>query len=325
MAESTHGMTRRGFVAGVLGTTLAATVGSTWAKAAPRARIIRVESPRVWRGDSRDPEVVAAMVDQGLMTFTGAPKAADAWRTYFKPGMRVGLKINLLGRPLVFTAHAVTNAVAAGALAAGVKPDDLVVWDRKAEHFGPATYQPGRGPHGERILTGGVYSSTMVDTSGGPAPLDRIPLEETDITVNLPVMKDHGGAGVTFALKNIAFGCYRNHRGAHGGNCEPFITETCSHFFATQKMPLIVLDATEGCFDGGPAPGNPDVLWREHAIYVGTDPVAMDVVCREVLMAKRRAVGLHDKTAQCRHIENAAAKGLGIGDRSLIDVITVKV
>ena len=154
--------------------------------------------------------------------------------------------------------------------------------------------------------------------------MDRIPLELTDVTVNLPVIKDHGGAGVTFALKNIAFGCYRNHRSAHSGNCEPFITEACSHFLSTTKMPLIVLDATEGCFDGGPAPGNTDVMWREHAIYVGTDPVAMDVVAREVLMAKRVAAGLHDKTSQCRHIENAAAKGLGVGDRALIDVVTVK-
>jgi hypothetical protein len=124
---------------------------------------------------------------------------------------------------------------------------------------------------------------------------------------------------------NIAFGCYRNHRSAHSGNCEPFISETCAHFYATTKVPLIVLDATEGCFDGGPAPGSPDVLWRENAIYVATDPVALDVIARETLMAKRRAAGLYDKTSTCRHIEGAAAKGLGIGDRSQIDLVTIKV
>jgi uncharacterized protein (DUF362 family) len=326
MQKADNGMTRRGFVAGVVGSTLAVTLGARWAEAAPaRARIVRVESPRVWKGDSRVPDVVADMVNQGLLSYTGQSRPADAWGQFFKPGQRVGLKMNLLGRPLVITSHAVTNAVAAGVLLAGVKPDDLIVWDRKAEHFGTNTYQPGRGPHGEHIVTGGQYSTTMAETSGGPVPLDLIPLEQTDLTVNLPVIKDHGGSGFTGALKNIAFGCYRNHRQAHSGNCEPFITEACSHFFATRKMPLIVLDATEGCFDGGPSPGNPDVLWRENAIYVGTDPVAMDAVCRDVLMAKRRAAGLHDKTPQSRHIENAAARGLGIADLSRIDVVTVKV
>jgi hypothetical protein len=35
--------------------------------------------------------------------------------------------------------------------------------------------------------------------------------------------------------------------------------------------PLIILDATEGCFDGGPAPQNSQTVWRENAIYVATD------------------------------------------------------
>jgi uncharacterized protein (DUF362 family) len=210
-------------------------------------------------------------------------------------------------------------------LSAGVAPDNVIVWDRHASHFTPQTYQPGRGPHGERVVTGGVYSQTTAATSSGPAPLDRIPLEMSDITINLPVMKDHGSAGVTLALKNIAFGCYNNPRQAHRDNCEPFITETYAHFVSVAKVPLIILDSTEGCFDGGPDPGNKDVLWREGAIYIGTDPVALDVVCRESLMAKRRAIGMTDKTPQCRHIENAAAKGLGIGDRSLIDLVDVKI
>ena len=90
-------------------------------------------------------------------------------------------------------------------------------------------------------------------------------------------------------------------------------------------MPLIVLDATEGCFDGGPGAANSQTVWRENAIYVATDPVALDVVMRDVIKAKRRAAGLPDKLRQCRHIETAAAKGLGIGDPARIDIVTVKV
>jgi hypothetical protein len=91
------------------------------------------------------------------------------------------------------------------------------------------------------------------------------------------------------------------------------------------KVPLIVLDATEGCFDGGPAPSNVQTVWREHAIYVAADPVALDVVLRDVILAKRREAGLPDKLRQCRHIETAAARGLGVSDPARIDVVTVRV
>jgi hypothetical protein len=322
------GLTRRRFFHGVIGTAVAATLASrrVAADTTARAKIVRVESPDVWKGDARRPEVVAAMISAGMVSFTGEKKADAAWRQFVKPGMRVGFKLNLLGRPLVITAREVTDAVVQGALSAGVKPGDITVWDRKPEHFGPNSYEAGTGRHGERIKIGSNWHDTMVaDTSGGPAPIERIAVEDTDVTINLPVIKDHGGSGVTGALKNVAFGCYRNHRQAHSGNCDPYIAETYEHFVKTTKTPLIILDATEGCFDGGPAPQNSQTIWRENAIYVATDPVALDLVMRDVILAKRRAVGLPDKLRQCRHIDTAAARGLGVGDPARIDLVTVKV
>jgi hypothetical protein len=320
-------ISRRDVLAGLIGTAAAATVGATHNHAAPaRARVVRVESPQVWKGDQRDPEVMAGMVNKGLLAYTGEKTPADAWRQFFQPGMRVGLKVNLLGRPRIYTARELTDAMTAGALLAGVKPADIVVWDRHGSHFGPTVYKPGPGTLGERIQVGGRYDSqNALRASGGLAPIDTIVTQETDVTVNLPVLKDHSGAGVTLSLKNIAFGCYDHHDGAHGGDCDPFIGEAYAHFVKTTRVPLIVLDATLACFDGGPAPHDAGSLWRENAIYVATDPVALDVVCRRVIMDKRVAVGRSDKTRQCHHIETAAEKGLGVGDPARIDLVTVRV
>lgn len=321
------GITRRGFFQGVVGSAVAATLASRQVTAdTTRAKVVRVESPDVWKGDARRPEVVAAMVSAGLMSFTGEKKADAAWRQFVRPGMRVGFKLNLLGRPLVITAREVTDAAVLGALSAGVKAADITVWDRKPEHFGSNSYEAGTGRHGERIKMGSNWhDAVFAETSGGPVPIERIAVEETDVTVNLPVIKDHGGSGVTGALKNVAFGCYQNHRQAHGGNCDPYIAEAYEHFAKATKIPLILLDATEGCFDGGPAPQNSQTVWRENAIYVATDPVALDLTLRDVINAKRRAAGLPEKLRQCRHIETAAAKGLGVGDPARIDLVTVKV
>ncbi|MBI5481090.1 MAG: DUF362 domain-containing protein [Deltaproteobacteria bacterium] len=135
--------------------------------------------------------------------------------------------------------------------------------------------------------------------------------DRTDVTVSLPVLKDHRTAGMTLALKNIAFGCYDHYTFAHQGNCEPFISEGYEHCVKHAQIPLIIMDATSACYDDGPRPSDAGRLWRENAIYLATDPVALDVVCRKVIDAKRREKRLGDKTRESRHIENAARKGVG--------------
>lgn len=322
-----EGLTRRGLLTGIVGGAAAAAFGKRLVLASTdKVRVVRVESGDVWRGEARDPQLVAQMVNSGVMTFTGEATPEAAWRRFFKPGTRVGLKINLLGRPLAYTAPEVTDAVAAGVLSAGVKPEQVIVWDRWKDHFGPTRYRFGRGKFGESIEHGGSYDRTRaLRASGGVCPIDVIPLDRTDVTVNLPVLKDHGVSGVTLALKNIAFGCYDHHGSAHDNGCDPFIAEACEHFAANARVPLIVLDATEGCMDGGPRPSDRSRLWRGNAIYVAADPVALDVVCRKVIMAKRAERGLPDKTRQSRHIETAARKGLGVGDAERIEVLTVRV
>jgi uncharacterized protein (DUF362 family) len=311
-----------------LGTAAAASLAARGSEATgeARARVVRVESSKIWKGEKRDPAVIAEMVNRGMIAFTGKSKAEDAWKLFFKPGMRVGLKINLLGRPLLFTAREMTEAVATGVIGAGVKPSDVIVWDRHADHFGPTDYAPGPGRLGEVIKVGGQYDpARALHGSRGVAPIDRIATEQTDVTVNLPILKDHGMAGVTLALKNIAFGCYSHYRSAHDGNCDPFVPEAYEHYLTQTKVPLHILDATKCCFDDGPQPRNVDAIWKENAIYIAADPVAMDVVCREVIMQKRRAAGASDKRSATRHIETAAQKKLGIADPARIDLVTVRV
>ena len=105
MAPETNGLTRREVLAGILGTAAAASLGARVLGDAEPVRVVRVESTDVWKGDARQPEIVAAMVNAGIIALTGDATADAAWRRFFKPGQRVGLKINLLGRPLVYTAR----------------------------------------------------------------------------------------------------------------------------------------------------------------------------------------------------------------------------
>jgi len=297
-----------------------------------KVRIIRVESSRLWKDNRRDPEVIAEMIDRGLASLTGKATGGEAWKSILGPNRRIGLKINLLGRPRIYTAPEIAGEVTTGLVRAGIQGSDIIVWDRPESHFRQTVYKLGRGPHGESVEAGGSYafaykdSRTYVETSAiGELPVDLIPLTRTDATISLPVIKNHGLSGVTGALKNIAFGCYHTTPQAHDNNCDPFIAEACEHFRRVNPVPLIILDATEGCFDGGPVPDRPSQIWRENALYFATDPVALDRLAGTVIAGKRKAAGLPDVTPMTRHIDTAAAKKLGEADPGRIEEIVIRV
>lgn len=326
-------ITRRSLLAGIVGGATAAFVAERPLYASDkRTRVVRVESDDVWKSRNRDPQVIAAMVNRGMEALTGASSATVAWKSVVRPDQRVGLKINLLGRPLIYSAHEITSAVTGGLVAAGLKGENILVWDRPEHHFKLTVYKLGRGEHGETVLGGGEYwlsykdRRTAVNSSKcGRIPVDYIPLTRTDITISLPVLKHHGICGVTGALKNIAFGCYHTPPQTHDNCCDPFIAEAYQHFITVNAVPLIILDATQGCFDGGPVPSHSGSLWKENAIYLGTDPVAIDVLCRAIIKDKRAAAGVDDVTRMTAHIETAASKGLGVADLNMIEVITLRV
>lgn len=342
MAEK---LSRREFLGNVVKSAAAAYAASgisaAWA-APEKVRVVRVESDKVWNGDNRDPAVVAEMVEKGLTTFTGDRSAPRAWARILgpylakKPDLRIGLKINLLGRPLSYTAPEVTEAVAAGLMAARIPASRIIVWDRYNSHFGPTRYKPGETEHGYPVVVGGKYdASRRMKGEHGSAPIDTIAVEKTDVTINLPLAKDHGGAGVTLALKNIAFGAYQHWQykpdpndkndKAHSNDCDPFIPEAYKHYISVNPIPIHILEATEGIFNGGPNTKNQNHLWRENALYVASDPVALDTVVRKLIMDVRRQKGFPDKTRQCHHIETAKKMGLGTTDLNRIEVVTAKI
>ena len=114
--------------------------------------------------------------------------------------------------------------------------------------------------------------------------------------VLLPVLKDHGSAGVTGALKNMSHGLVNNVARSHSSPdtnaCNQFIPEVVSHPIIRKKCVLQIMDGIKGVFQRGPFGQQPGVHLGVQRALFATDPVAMDHVEWTIIDAKRKEKGL---------------------------------
>jgi uncharacterized protein (DUF362 family) len=103
--------------------------------------------------------------------------------------------------------------------------------------------------------------------------------------INLPVLKDHSGAGITLAMKNM-YGVVNNPSDFHGNNCCPFVADLYASPVIKSKFRLSICDAFTGCYEGGPS-FHPQYTWKFNGLMVATDPVAHDYVGWQIIEAKR--------------------------------------
>jgi uncharacterized Fe-S center protein len=164
--------------------------------------------------------------------------------------------------------------------------------------------------------------------------------------INVPTMKDHSAAGVTGALKNLAYGTFNNvartHRAPYSFT-NPLIGMMCTVEPLRSKAVLHIMDGMRQVWHGGPLTQVQDFIDQTGILLVATDPVALDTIELEAIEKKRRERGApslwqHDPNSitednddffhdaaknlffrQPGHIAAAGELGLGIADLKQID------
>jgi hypothetical protein len=328
-----------------------------------RGRVVAVENPAVLVSGQYQAEAVRQMMRQGMMELTGADSWADAWRRFFEPGDVVGIKLNPVGQPLVKSDATLLREIIAGLEAAGVKPQDIVVYDRYHRQL----LQAGQDkwvPEGVRIswacenydeVQQGIegydpdhYMDMALtlpgyDVNNATARRSHAALfitREVNKLINLPVLKDHQSAGITLALKNLSHGLVNNVCRSHGTTslnaCNAFIPAVVAMPVIRNKAVLHILDGVKGVYHGGPG-APPQFVWEHNTLYFATDPVALDHIGWDVIDAKRISVGKKklvedtpDKFStyvhrQPEHVEIAGVLGLGEFVRGKIELRAVKI
>jgi uncharacterized protein (DUF362 family) len=298
-----------------------------------KSRVVVAHDALLRGADSTvDPQRMLALVDRAMQALfcRDHPDAhpAEAWKRLIHPGETVSLKVNTLGGRGISTNVHLVAAICERLQEAGVRPGEIVVWDRDSSELERAGFHLAIG--GERVQCYGSdragYEENLSAYGSVGSLLSKILTQRTSLLINVPVLKDHDGAGVTIALKNM-YGVIHNPNKYHPDGCNPYIADVNMLPEIRGRMRLTICDATTAMYEGGPG-YKPEHSWKANTLLVSADAVALDYTGWQIIERKRSEKGLKTLEAEKRaprYIATAAdaEHRLGTNDPRKISLIEV--
>jgi len=275
-----------------------------------------------------DQSIVGELVHAAIVEFTGEEAPGLAWAQIF-PGISassaISMKVNCINsscpsHPAV--AYSVVEGLASMRFGQSNFPrNNIIIWDRTTGELTSAGYDDYTGSDPDTVRCFGTNESGYgYDTGSSITVTDHICnpssilTQHCDYLINLAVLKNwQGAAGVTLGLKNH-LGSIHNPGSMHG--MDPDIAELNEQIRDSlgNKHRISIIDSLVGVSSGGPG-GAPQFIYS--GIILGTDPVAVDYVGRNVL-----ADNGCETTGNATYIETAdATYGLGNSNPDNMDVV----
>jgi len=203
-----------------------------------------------------------------------------------------------------------------------VKPDDIVGIKSNVWSYLPTPPEVENAIK-RRVMDAGVKEENIgIDDRG----VRKNPIfQKSTALINVRPLRTHYLAGVSGCMKNyITFS--ENYPDYHPNNCAD-LALLFNLPMVKGKTRLNILCALTPQFHGrGPHHFNRRYVWNYKGIIVGTDPVAVDAIGLQIIMAKRiEYFGRKYRLAQVpRSIETADVKhGLGNSDLNKINLIKI--
>jgi hypothetical protein len=253
-------------------------------------------------------EAVREMMARGMRTLTGAATTPDAWRRFFEPSDRVGIKVNCGGYPHCVSAYEIVAEVVRQLTGIGVPPAQIYLYERFQNQLDEVNYAPHL-PEGVPIVAA-ERANRYVDNSGYDpvtyleadlfgeddtrSNLMRLVSQRLTKIINIPNMKDHGATGVTGCLKNIAYGSFSNVARTHqrGKSHTYSVVGTLAAIEPLRSRTVLqIMDGLRGVWHGGPFARTTRYVFYPRQIMFGTDPVAIDRLLLDIIEKERRARG----------------------------------
>jgi hypothetical protein len=116
-----------------------------------KSKVISVAAVDMLKGGKYNPDAVQRAFSRGLKEMTGENTPANAWSSLFSPDDVVGIKINCIGAPKISSSLESINETIAGLKSAGVKENNIIIWDRMDSDFKRTGLHLNRSARGVRV------------------------------------------------------------------------------------------------------------------------------------------------------------------------------
>lgn len=243
-------LTRRDFIRGTVGATLAASLADLpWplkAEAAKDKSIVHVVRDRnvMNINFNIDQTILKTMIDKAVMETAGTSGAKTAWNKLFSADDIVGLV--------------------------------------DTPHLNPTHPEMIGAVKNSLIEYVGIPKDNIRDAQGG---IRRV--RQCTALISIPALKAHWLTGMGTVLKNYIMYSGRPTR-YHKENSAK-LGEIWNLPDVKGKTRLIIVDALHPLCDKGPQP-DPRYKWIYNGVICGTDPVAVETVCLKIISEKRNAL-----------------------------------
>jgi len=279
-------------------------------------------------GSSLDSGRLLKMLDGAVQMLYATDSPLEAWKKVARPGEVVGLKVNGLAGRGISTSVLLVQLLCARLQDAGIPQRDIIIWDRLNADLESAGFRIATRPDRIRCFGNDMlgYEEELATYGSVGSCLAKTLTRVCDAVINLPVLKDHGIAGVTMALKNL-FGAIHNPNKYHLNVGDPYVADVNMLPPIRQKVRLHICDATTAQYEGGPS-YMPQWTWPYNALLMSRDPVALDYVGWQILEQKRAEKGMKSLRALGRSPDYIATAAdpkhrLGTNDPNQIEVAEV--
>ncbi|MBN1916281.1 MAG: DUF362 domain-containing protein [Verrucomicrobia bacterium] len=281
------------------------------------------------------PEVARRVLERAMMDFTGAPNLVEAMKRFIHKDDVVAIKTNGIAGTkgaTMATNFELIEPVVQAVLAVGVPPERVTVFEQFSTYLIASRVNAGKWKLPAGVKTnahnGNDFKMPGLRIYQGISTKYCRTFVEATAVINMGLVKDHGICGYTGTLKNITHGIVPNPHDHHAHGANPQIAMLYNHPIVTSRVRLHITDGFKMIYDGGPLDKNPRTRVPHGAVYVATDPVALDVVGWQAVDKERQARRLKplaDVRREPRYIRTAGELGLGVCDPNSIRVQSAEV
>lgn len=310
-----------------------------------------LDSQAMGSGMSPRQSVISRMVEGLVCGVTGKNNPDEAWRALIKPGEKVGIKVSSQPGAVGGTHPAVARAVVEGLIAAGIKPADIIVWDRRRSDLVQAGFDSVPGLNLRWIEEGEGYDPRVTVTASATGRLvygdmgfketrtslsdilgpssqlseeSHVPIilsRDVDKVINIPSLCDSYFTGINGALAGMTIGVLDNWRrfGRGEGYGDSALADVYGSEWLGKKVVLTIMDALVLQYAGGPYP-SPGNCATYSTLFASKDPVAIDATGLRLLDEQRVLSRMPKASLDGGHVAEAESRELGHADEKMIQL-----